>query len=100
LARPFATCILLTQLLACARQHLLGLKFLSFGFKSGLPAFAKMSEEKIVAGASKLSLSEEMHLGFLESMSKTNTENIVKEDRPWRPSHSNFGKSTNEAESP
>jgi hypothetical protein len=78
-----------------------------------------MSEDKIVAGASKLSLSEEMHLGFLESMSKTNTEKIVKEtleglsedtgdsdsydvdsgredseDRPWRPSHSNFGKST------
>jgi hypothetical protein len=119
LAHPFATCFLLTQLLACARQHLLGLKFLSFGFKSGLPAFAKMSEDKIVAGASKLSLSEEMHLGFLESMSKTNTEKIVKEtleglsedtgdsdiydvdiggedseDRSWRPSHSNFGKST------
>jgi hypothetical protein len=78
-----------------------------------------MSEDKTVAGASKLSLSEEMHLGFLESMSKTNTEKIVKEtleglsedtgdsdsydvdsggedseDRPWRPSHSNFGKST------
>jgi hypothetical protein len=119
LARPFATCFLLTQLLAYARQHLLGLKFLSFGLKSGLPAFAKMSEDKIAAGASKLSLSEEMHLGFLESMSKTNTEKIVKEtleglsedtsdsdsydvdsggedskDRPWRPSHSNFEKST------
>jgi hypothetical protein len=78
-----------------------------------------MSEDKIVAGASKLSLSEEMHLGFLESMSKTNTEKIVKEtledlsedtgdsdsydvdsggedseDHLWRPSHSNFGKST------
>jgi hypothetical protein len=78
-----------------------------------------MSEDKTAAGASKLSLSEEMHLGFLESMSKTNTEKIVKEtleglsedtgdsdsydvdsggedseDRPWRPSHSNFGKST------
>ena len=78
-----------------------------------------MSEDKIVAGALKLSLSEEMHLGFLESMSKTNTEKIVKEtleglsedtddsdsydvdsggedseDRTWRPSHSNFGKST------
>jgi hypothetical protein len=64
---------------ACTRQHLLGFKFLSFGFKSGLPAFAKMSEDKKVAGASKLSLSEEMHLGFLESMSKTNTEKIVRE---------------------
>jgi hypothetical protein len=119
LARPFGTCFLLTQLLACARQHLLGLKFLSFGFKSSLPSFVKMSEDKTATGASKLSLSEEMHLGFLESMSKTNTEKIVKEtleglsedtgdsdsydvdsggedseDRPWRPSHSNFGKST------
>ena len=27
----------------------------------------------------KLSLSEEMHLGFLQSMSKTNTEKITKE---------------------
>jgi hypothetical protein len=78
-----------------------------------------MSQDKTAAGASKLSLSEEMHLGFLESMSKTNTEKIVKEtleglsedtgdsdsydvdsggedseDRPWWPSHSNFGKST------
>jgi hypothetical protein len=38
-----------------------------------------MSEDKKVAGASKLSLSEEMHLGFLESMSKTNIEKIVRE---------------------
>jgi hypothetical protein len=84
-----------------------------------LPAFAKMPEDKKVAGASKLSLSEEMHLGFLESMSKTNTEKITKEileglsedtsdsdsydvdsggedseDRPWRPSHAVFGKSS------
>jgi hypothetical protein len=36
-----------------------------------------MSEGKKVvgdSGDSKLSLSEEMHLGFLQSMSKTNTE--------------------------
>jgi hypothetical protein len=78
-----------------------------------------MSEEKKVAAEVKLSLSEEMHLGFLESISKTNTEKITREileglsedtgdsdsydadsggedseDRPWRPSHSVFGKST------
>jgi hypothetical protein len=78
-----------------------------------------MPEDKKIAGASKLSLSEEMHLGFLESMSKTNTEKITREileglskdtgdsesydvdsggedseDRPWRPSHAVFGKSS------
>jgi hypothetical protein len=78
-----------------------------------------MSEEKKVAAEMKLSLSEEMHLGFLESIAKTNTEKITREileglsedtgesdsydadsggedseDRPWRPSHSVFGKST------
>ena len=78
-----------------------------------------MSEDKKVVGDSKLSLSEEMHLGFLQSMSKTNTEKITKEileglsedtgdsdsydvdsggedseDRPWRPSHAVFGKSS------
>jgi hypothetical protein len=78
-----------------------------------------MSEKKKVAAEMKLSLSEEMHLGFLESMAKTNTEKITREileglsedtddsdsydadsggedseDRPWRPSHSVFGKST------
>jgi hypothetical protein len=78
-----------------------------------------MSEEKKVVAEMKLSLSEEMHLGFLRSMSKTNTEKITKEileglsedtgdsdsydadsggedseDRPWRPSHAVFGKSS------
>jgi hypothetical protein len=78
-----------------------------------------MSEEKKVAAEMKLSLSKEMHLGFLESIAKTNTEKITREileglsedtgdsdsydadsggedseDRPWRPSHSVFGKST------
>ncbi len=38
-----------------------------------------MSEEKKVAAEMKLSLSEEMHLGFLESMAKTNTEKITRE---------------------
>ena len=74
---------------------------------------------KKAVGDSKLSLSEEMHLGFLQSMSKTNTEKITKEileglsedtgdsdsydvesggedseDRLWRPSHTVFEKSS------
>jgi hypothetical protein len=39
----------------------------------------EMSEEKKVAAEMKLSLSEEMHLGFLESIAKTNTEKITRE---------------------
>jgi hypothetical protein len=94
-------------------------RFLSFSFESTFSAFARMSEDKKAVGDSKLSLSEEMHLGFLQSMSKTNTEKITKEileglsedtgasdsfdadsggeeseDRPWRPSHTVFGKSS------
>jgi hypothetical protein len=53
--------------------------FLSFGFESTFSAFARMSEDKKVVSDSKLSLSEEMHLGFLQSMLKTNTEKITKE---------------------
>jgi hypothetical protein len=78
-----------------------------------------MSEDKKVVAESKLSLSEEMHLGFLKSIAKTNTEKITREtleglfedtsdsdsydvesggedceDRPWRPSHTIFGKSS------
>jgi hypothetical protein len=78
-----------------------------------------MSEDKKAVGESKLSLSEEMHLGFLQSVAKTNTEKITREileglsedtgdsdsydvesggedseDRPWRPSHTVFGKSS------
>jgi hypothetical protein len=78
-----------------------------------------MSEDKKAVGDSKLSLYEEMHLGFLQSISKTNTEKITREileglsedtgdsdsydvdsggedseDRPWRPSHAVFGKSS------
>jgi hypothetical protein len=75
-----------------------------------------MSEDKKAVGDSKLSLSEEMHLGFLQSMSKTNiTKEILEglsedtgdsdsydvdsggedsEDRSWRPSHAVFGKSS------
>jgi hypothetical protein len=78
-----------------------------------------MSKDKKVVGDSKLSLSEEMHLGFLQSISKTNTEKITREIleglsedtgdsdsydvdsggedseyRPWRPRHAVFGKSS------
>ena len=41
-----------------------------------------MSEDKKAVSDSKLSLSEEMHLGFLQSMSKTNIEKITK--KIWR----------------
>jgi hypothetical protein len=78
-----------------------------------------MSEDKKAATEMKLSLDEEKNLGFLIAMSKTNIEKITKEileglsedtgdsdsydvdsggedseDRPWRPSHSVFGKSS------
>ena len=78
-----------------------------------------MSQDKKVVVETKLSLSEEKNLGFLESIAKTNTEKITRkileglskdtgdsdsydvesggedsEDRPWRPSHSVFGKSS------
>jgi hypothetical protein len=78
-----------------------------------------MSEDKKAVAETKLSLSEEKNLGFLESIAKTNTEKITREileglsedtgdsdiydvesggedseDRPWRPSHAVFGKST------
>jgi len=78
-----------------------------------------MSQDKKVVAEAKLSLSEEKNLGFLELMAKTNIEKIIREileglsedtgdsdsfdvesggedseDRPWRPSHTVFGKST------
>jgi hypothetical protein len=78
-----------------------------------------MYEDKKVVAETKLSLLEEKNLGFLESISKMNTEKITREileglsedtgdsdsydaesggedseDRPWRPSHAVFGKST------
>jgi hypothetical protein len=78
-----------------------------------------MSGDKKAIAETKLSLSEEKNLGFIESISKTNTEKITREileglfedtgdsdsydvesgeedskDRPWRPSHAVFGKST------
>jgi hypothetical protein len=111
---------LLTQFLALAHQHLIGFfKFLSFGSERSFSALSKMSEDKKAIAESKLSLSEEKNLGFLELMAKTNTEKITREileglsedtgdsdsydvesggedseDRPWRPSHKVFGKST------
>ena len=80
-----------------------------------------MSEDKKVTAETKLSeeekLLEEKTAGFIESIAKTNTENITKEileglsedtddndnydaesgdedseDQPWRPSHAVFGK--------
>jgi hypothetical protein len=94
-------------------------KFLSFGFESTFSAFSKMSEDKKAVAEPKLSLSEEMNLGFIESIAKTNAEKITREtleglsedtddsdsydvesggedseDRPWRLSHAVFGKST------
>jgi hypothetical protein len=78
-----------------------------------------MSQDKKAVAEAKLTLSEEMHLGFLQSIAKTNTEKITREileglsedtgdsdsydvdsggeeseDRPWRPSHAVFGKSS------
>jgi hypothetical protein len=82
-----------------------------------------MSQDKKVVAETKLSeeekLLEEKTAGFIESIAKTNTEKITKEileglsedtddndsydaesggedseDRPWRPSHVVFGKST------
>jgi hypothetical protein len=82
-----------------------------------------MSQDKKVVAETKLSeeekLSMEKNAGFIESIAKTNTENVTREileglsedtgdsdsydmesggedseDRPWRPSHAIFGKST------
>jgi hypothetical protein len=78
-----------------------------------------MSQDNKAVTETKLSLSEEKNLGFLESIAKTNTEKITREileglsedtgesdsydiesrgedseDRPWRPSHAVFEKSS------
>jgi hypothetical protein len=49
------------------------LGFLSFGFEGSFLAFPKMSEDKKPVAETKLSLSDEKNLGFLESIAKTNT---------------------------
>ena len=83
----------------------------------------KMTEEKKITEEKKLyeekKVADPFIAGFYESMAKTNTEKITKEimeglsedsddsdsydvesgdedseDRPWRPSHTIFGKST------
>jgi hypothetical protein len=83
----------------------------------------KMSQDKKTVAEAKLTEEEkflkEKTVGFIESIAKTNTEKITKEileglskdtddddsydvesggedseDRPWRPSHAVFGKST------
>jgi hypothetical protein len=109
------------QFLALAYEHLPGfLDFFSFSLKSTFfSIFIEMSQDKKAVAETKLSLSEEKNLGFLESIAKTNTEKITRdileglsedtddsdsydvesggedsEDRPWRPSHSVFGKSS------
>jgi hypothetical protein len=82
-----------------------------------------MSQDKKSVAETKLreeeKLFEEKNIGFIESITKTNTEKITREileglsedtgdsdsydvesggedseDRPWRPSHAVFGKST------
>jgi hypothetical protein len=78
-----------------------------------------MSQDNKAVTETKLSLSKEKNLGFLESIAKTNTEKITREileglsedtgesdsydiesggedseDGPWRPSHIVFGKSS------
>jgi hypothetical protein len=72
--------LLLTQFLAlCAPRLAWLLSFLSFGFERSFLAFPKMSEDKKAITETKLSLSEEKNLGFIESISKTNTEKITRE---------------------
>jgi hypothetical protein len=55
------------------------LSFLSFGLESTFLAFLKMSQDKEAVAETKLSLSEEKNLGFIESIAKTNTEKITRE---------------------
>jgi hypothetical protein len=108
------------QFLALAYKHFVWLlRFFSFGLKITFSTFPKMSQDKKVVAETKLSLSEEKNLGFLESIAKTNTEKITRKileglskdtgdsdsydvesggedskDRPWRPSHTVFRKSS------
>jgi hypothetical protein len=95
------------------------LDFLASALRAHFQHFEEMSQEKKAVAEMKLSLSEEKNLGFIESIAKTNTEKITRkileglsedtgesdiydvesggedsEDRPWRPSHTVFGKSS------
>jgi hypothetical protein len=54
-------------------------RFFSFGLKSTFSTFPKMTQDKKVVAKTKLSLSEEKNLGFLESIAKMNTEKITRE---------------------
>jgi hypothetical protein len=54
-------------------------RFFSFGSKSTFSTFPKMPQDNKVVAETKLSLSEEKNLGFLESIAKTNTEKITRE---------------------
>jgi hypothetical protein len=111
---------LLSQFLALAQQRLPGfLDFLASALRARFQHFSKMSQDNKAVAETKLSLSEEKNLGFLESIAKTNTKKITREileglsedtgesdsydmesggedseDRPWRPSHTVFGKSS------
>jgi hypothetical protein len=102
---------------------LIALKLFGFGLKDRFSSFSKMSQDKKIVAETKLTeeekLLEEKTAGFVESIAKTNIEKITKEfleglsedtddsdsydvesggedseDRPWRPSHAVFGKST------
>jgi hypothetical protein len=109
---------LLKQLFVYKRLTSL-LDFLASALRARFSIFEEMSQEKKVVTEMKLSLLEEKNLGFLESIAKTNTEKITREileglsedtgesdsydvesggedseDRPWRPSHTVFGKSS------
>jgi hypothetical protein len=55
------------------------LSFLIFDFESSFLAFLRMSEDNKAVAETKLSLSEEKNLGFLESIAKTNTKKITRE---------------------
>jgi hypothetical protein len=82
LVRSLANRFYSPKLLPTRNNTCLAFWILKLRFRERFSAFGKMSEGKKVvgdSGDSKLSLSEEMHLGFLQSMSKTNTEKITKE---------------------
>jgi hypothetical protein len=59
------------QFLALAYKHFVWLlRFFSFGLKITFSTFPKMSQDKKVVAETKLSLSEEKNLGFLESIGR------------------------------